>query len=544
MYIEHIGYFFFFVGCAGISIVVWVFNWICWYNQCCCCDFLHNPVNKRLVWWTSFIFLLGILACCISGFVTTNRFGFALEGSWCSFERFYYDSLFGQLKVTYPKWEGFEQIKEYLRVTKDVLGKIKAVKIDDLIKSDNKEYLKKYDNFYDGYYIKEYYDKINGNDDDVAKMVNQKTLPITTKFGKIVDSVYILSNMNELLTNNLDSLIIFFENLSEDFKNLKENFLKEFYYYAKILRGWGKILTMIYFCLLCITVTFAGVSMMFYACLKRQGYLLTFMHVLWNIIRFFMFSFFFYGAAYGMGYLALRDAVAFVTFIFGKDNLNPAEKSYLIPVKEGKEYLNYCLINNDNDYKNKLDPNLVSALEDYFTGYSELIKIFSNNDYDIDIGSTLDIYDEYRSMIKFIENKLVNPICSNGICNLLPELAKRKGGLFGFLDCSFLKSDLSMMFRTVYDLSVETRILCALSCCIGFFGAVFIYFFLLVLHHYNTEIFFDTGKSIFTGFEGYGNTKKRLHNDPSYKKRKIRSEIELSSRNEEYSYKLANKNDE
>ena len=126
----------------------------------------------------------------------------------------------------------------------------------------------------------------------------------------------------------------------------------------------------------------------------------------------------------------------------------------------------------------------------------------------------------------------------------MPELTKRKGGLFGFLDCSFLKSDLHMMYRTVYDLSVEARILCALSCCIGFFGAVFVYFFLLVLHHYNTEIFFDTGKSIFTGFEGYGNTKKKAINDPSYKKRKIRSEIELSSRNEEYSYKLANKNDE
>ena len=319
MYIEHIGYFFFFVACAGISIVVWVFNWICWYNQCCCCDFLHNPVNKRLVWWTSFIFLLGILACCISGFVTTNRFGFALEGSWCSFDRFYYDSLYGQLKETYPKWEGFEQIKDYLNNANDFLDKIKdKVKREKLVDNGN---LIKNPDFYDGYFIEEYITKIKELNNNDAKLANQKTLPITTRYGKIVDSAYILSEMNDILKKNLTGLITFFENLNKDFPDLKRLFLEEFYYYAKILRGWGKILTMIYFCLLCITVTFAGVSMMFYACLKRQGYLLTFMHVLWNIKRFFMFSFFFYGAAYGMGYLALRDAVAFVKFIFGNENI-------------------------------------------------------------------------------------------------------------------------------------------------------------------------------------------------------------------------------
>ena len=116
--------FFFFVAAAGVSIIVWVFNWICWYNQCCCCDFLHNPVNKRLVWWTSFIFALGILACCISGFVTTNRFGFALEGSRCSFYRMYYDSKYGQLQEVYPKWEGFSKIREYLQFYEDLVSLI------------------------------------------------------------------------------------------------------------------------------------------------------------------------------------------------------------------------------------------------------------------------------------------------------------------------------------------------------------------------------------------------------------------------------------
>ena len=107
-----VGLFFFFVACSGVSIIVWIFNWICWLNQCCCCDFLHNPVNKRIAWWISFIFLLGMLACCISAFVSLNRFGFALDGALCSFDRIYYDFKNGQLESKYPKWTGFIKIQE------------------------------------------------------------------------------------------------------------------------------------------------------------------------------------------------------------------------------------------------------------------------------------------------------------------------------------------------------------------------------------------------------------------------------------------------
>ena len=107
-YVDRIGLFFFFVACAGISLIVLAFNWVCWLNQCCCCDFLHNPVNKRIAWWMSFSFLCGMLACCISGCVSVNRFGFAIEGAWCALDRLYYDSLHGQLKTTEPKWKGFE----------------------------------------------------------------------------------------------------------------------------------------------------------------------------------------------------------------------------------------------------------------------------------------------------------------------------------------------------------------------------------------------------------------------------------------------------
>ena len=132
-------------------------------------------------------------------------------------------------------------------------------------------------------------------------------------------------------------------------------------------------------------------------------------------------------------------------------------------------------------------------------------------------------------------------------CGDLPELSVQNGGLYGSLNCGFLKTDLNLIYRALYDASVESRILAACSLCVSFFGAIAVYFFLLVLHHYNNELFFDSGKSIFTGIDGFGRGyKTKNHNqDPAYKKRKIRSEIELTSKNDEVSnYKDINKNED
>ena len=131
--------------------------------------------------------------------------------------------------------------------------------------------------------------------------------------------------------------------------------------------------------------------------------------------------------------------------------------------------------------------------------------------------------------------------------NDLVDFASQKGGLYGSLNCGFLQTDLNLIYRALYDASVESRILAACSLCASFFGAVAVYFYLLVLHHYNNEIFFDSGKSIFTGFDGFGRGyKTKSHNkDPAYKKRKLRAEIELTSRNDEGSnYKDINKNND
>ena len=63
----------------------------------------------------SFTFLLGVLACCISAFVSVNRFGFAIDGAWCAVDRIYYDIKYGQLKTTQPKWEGFNNLTNIIK---------------------------------------------------------------------------------------------------------------------------------------------------------------------------------------------------------------------------------------------------------------------------------------------------------------------------------------------------------------------------------------------------------------------------------------------
>ena len=519
-YLDHIGLFFIFTACAGISIIVWIFNWVCWINQCCCCDFLHNPINKRIAWWMSFSFLLGILACCISAFYTVNRFGFALEGAWCAVDRIYYDSLYGQLKTFEPKWEGFSVVNTTSRNMFSFYEFVRENKSDlENILLGNGNWNSKTD-----------IDMYRLNDDPV----NNTNKLCLIRYTRIINSFKRLSNFENEPTQKsaLDNIVH-----QTKFEKIKGDFLEKFYYYSKRLKACLKVLAMIYYCLLLIAITAAGISMMFFACLKRQGYLLTFMKVLWNVIRFFMFSFFLYGTAYGIGFLAIRDAVAYVMYVFN-ENLDQDEADIKL-VANGKDFFNFCLKEENTNLKAKYDEIYAASIDDFFTNFRE-------------INMSTCIYGNVKSNLQkfYDEIKETGTKITKSQFDYLYNQAGKKGGLFGNFDCGFLKSDLNLLYTAIYDASVESRILSALSLCAAFFGAVAIYFYLLVMHHYDNELFFDNGKSIFTGFDGFGGgyRKKNKDKDPAYKKRKLRAEIEITSKNEELSgykeIKNVNKNND
>ena len=442
----------------------------------------------------SFIFLLGILACCISGFVSINRFGFAIEGALCSLNRIYYDSKFGQLKEDYPKWGGFSTVKDILDEITTFKGKLTSTEHPFEI-YENNEY-------------------ING-----PNIYNLKYKRMYEAYNYFKDHTDAFPNYQS------------FETITENFEDLIKdgNFLDKCDYYGDVLKGCMKILAMIYYCLFLIAVTFAGVSMMFYVCLKRQGYLLIFMHVLWNIIRFFMFSFFIFGAAYGMFFKLLKDSVAIINQLF-LGNIAEGEKD-VIP---HNQFLDKCIKSQDYNIKNDFDEKIISSLEIFFTNFNELLN-WAN----IDNAESREMQTYIKNLNGTSENKM--------LFTKLINYERKKGGLFGSFNCGFLERYLQMAYITIYDASKESRNLSALSLSAAFFGAVAIYFYLLVLHHYNNELFFDSGKSIFTGFDGFGGgyKKKKMEQDPAYKKRKLRAEIELTSKNDEASnYKDVNKKEE
>ena len=58
----------------------------------------------------------------------TNRFGIIVRAVQCAYERIYYDSQFGQLKDSFPKWEGLETNLLKLNESKNFIDNIKKKK--------------------------------------------------------------------------------------------------------------------------------------------------------------------------------------------------------------------------------------------------------------------------------------------------------------------------------------------------------------------------------------------------------------------------------
>ena len=278
--------------------------------------------------------------------------------------------------------------------------------------------------------------------------------------------------------------------------------MEEFYFYANTGNICLRILTLVYYCIFFIAVLTTGIFLVLFVCLKKQGNLIQIMHFLWNVLRFFIVSFFLYGTAYGIFNILLADLVTYLDFVFGPENLN--KEHYLLPNGNGTEYLKFCLLGNETNYKS--NNVLTASLNDFFTNYKEFTNIKDSN-FDFSNGIKKELEEMIKSM-KYNINEL------NKTLNLVnyDELAERavsKEGLFGSFDCGFLKSDLQHLYRTIYDSSIESEILCALCLCSSFFGEIVVNLLLSIMHHYNNEIFFLRGKNIFFGLEGFQEKKRK-----------------------------------
>ena len=468
-----------FLGCAVLSIVIWLFNWVCWLKKYCCFKVCDEYSNKCFVWWLSWIFLLGIFACCIAGFVTANRLGFASYGVQCAYERIYDDTIYGQVKSDLPRWDGINNTINYLDQLKSFFTKFNEIEIGENYYLNSKQNtISDLDYIYPVF--KEFVQAIHDIRDEVNinKILEDANIFLSPAHNSISNIYYILKNKGSKdLTDNIEILKTNLENIRAPMNKYKSEFIDDFEYYVHLARGVGQILPIVYFAILLTFVVFACSLLIILYCnycsfcdqgCNKELWIFP-MHITWNVIRFFIFSFFIFGMFYGMLFLAARDGIAYIQYAFSKENFE--ENTVIIP-KETKDYFSYCLY--DETFL-QIDTHF--QIIDNIIGSTIQFENWKENDNSIII--EIDpAFKKYKESLKELYEKFFK----DTEIEKYQKIYKKTGSIYSGLNCSFIENDLNLLYRAMWDLSWESRVLCALSCCIGFFGAIAIYGFLWSFH--------------------------------------------------------------
>ena len=474
-YFERLAVYIIFAVIAGISIIFWVFNWICWKRQCCCFIYFDEYCNKVFTWWLSWVFLCGVLACCISGIVTANRFGFSLYGAQCGYERIYYDIVFGQQKKSYPKWTGRNKTSLLINALKNIKENLQVKSYSSIFGQFYNDSSEVYNSSLRDYFLfpipVAIYEEINSTANmnvDTLKSINNFISPFLNYYFNLYkssDGLVKKINLGDQIT-----ILENFDGYVTKFYNSKSEFMDDFDYYVDVAFAMGKIVPLIYFCILLSFVVASGALLIVYYCKKRnQLWWILPMHIAWNGIRFFMFSFFIYGSAFGMLFLFGKDTIAYYKYAFTEQNIY--DENIIILPAESKSFFQNCLFKN-SAYESLKENNF---LNEFIKNADQMKTWIKNNE-----NSQVAIYQKIQD--------LYNKINSNFLKNFEVELEffqdiiDRGENIYDSLNCTFINNNINLMYRALWDFAWETRILCALSCCIGFFGAIAVYGFLWAMN--------------------------------------------------------------
>ena len=560
-YIAHIGGFFTFVALAGLSLIGWGLNHHCWSKKSCCFKEYHNPLNIRVFWWMSFMGLCGVFACCISGFVTSHNFSNKVQTTKCVYERVYYDSKYGEIKKNSRKWEGLENNRQdIIKKFEEFLYINETDNYDIPFNFSEKEWKEGNKNLLldpKVYYKQSFQEQL---EEDIIKKCKQYPGSIRDLKGELIcdsnltdHNSFIYEYINEVTRitkyfsdevnqikdfinpkkkkqretsygNELNVANNTLKNISDDLNNYKTEFLDEAYYYINVSKICGYILVTIYYSILLAIVVCSCFLLWAYSYFKEQRLIYTFMHVAWNILKFFSFSFFMFGAAFGALYLVSRDLIGYNQFLFN-DNLASNATTYLLPNGASKEFLRYCINEEDSNYINNFELPTILLLKDLynnmnkgknineknynFTKLSEKITcyyVFSedlrNIEEETDTEQIIDTFEldfsKVGNKVKEMINEIHNELYPDSNLRILQEKESKiineigeLGKTIDKLNCGFLKTEIQILYDSLYGLSIESRISCVLCCCIGFFLEFSIAFYLLVLYHYNNNEFKD-----------------------------------------------------
>jgi hypothetical protein len=268
-----------------------------------------------------------------------------------------------------------------------------------------------------------------------------------------------------------------------------------------------------------------------YSYFKEQKVLNILMHICWNILKFLALVFFIFGGAFGALYLLSKDLIGYNKFLFGEANLAENATTYLLPNGTTKEFLRYCINEDNGNYMNNIDLSSINLIKDLYYNRKAEENIINNYDrrslkktencysmIDATIRNLQESGDERTDiphliilnfdvvgnmafdMIEEIYKKL------NGVNELrilegkpgIVEAIDNLGGTVEKLNCSYLKKEIEILYDSLYELSIESRISCALCSCIAFFAEFTVLFYLLVLYHYDNNQFKDESETINT----------------------------------------------
>ena len=552
----HIGGFFIFIGLAGLTIILWGLFWHCWLKKCCCLKEFHNPMNNRAFWWLCFIALCGIFACCISGFITALNFKNNINATKCAYERIFYDSQYGELN--HSLWKGLQNYKENELFKK--VEKIINNTYTNNFNFDNKSIWEKGQIPYlsnDIYYTKDFQNEIY----DIIKTCNKSNGILRDTNWNILCDANDMENKNNYLIkyiNNISEISRFFskkvldvgnfinnkkkvifkeafyneENktieefgqISEDLNNYQKDFLDKVYHYIDITKNWGYLLITIFYSVLFVISLISCFLLWAYAYFKQQTIIYIIMHIFWNILQFFSFSFLIFGTVFGALYKCSKDLIGYNMFLFSNENLSENVTTYLLPNKKSKEFLRYCLNDEENNYIKKLNFPITNIIVDLnknlkvMNGTKDALKDFSefkhtfsynvipnyifrnlqeDNDEPKDSGER---YEEmnfnstgtaFQEMINLMYEKFYTRQSQIRLLeenNIVTDIEMLENDISMF-DCGYLKSEINILYDSLYEMSIESRILCAINCSIGFIGEIAVIFYLLVMYHYNNNIF-------------------------------------------------------
>jgi hypothetical protein len=330
-----------------------------------------------------------------------------------------------------------------------------------------------------------------------------------------------------------------FHDISANLNSYKTDFLDKVDYYLDVSNAIGYILVTIYYSILLAIVVGSCFLLWAYSYFKEQKLLYLFMHISWNILKFFSFSFFMLGATFGVLFLLSRDLIGFNQYLFSNANLNATATTKELPSnKDAREYLRFCVNEEDNNYINKIPFEFTKTIRSLYKNSNDEKDILNNYDYS-KINQTIDSLPFTASNLRNIEvnaeidherslddvgtdimqisvdftkaTNLLRDMINEIYDKLYPNKNKTSRNLdeeisivedienlnkdVTKLDCQFVKYDLQILYDSFYEISIESRISCALSCFIGFLSEISVIFYLLVLYHYNNAEFNEGNES-------------------------------------------------